>query len=174
MAYREGRDPYEVAAEIWLDAQRREVAAAAESRNAESEAGQRRAAVEIARARIGALAALSRHLDAVSKTEERTREWTDEERATIREIEERRAAFLRERGISEGPSLLDSERPDAADLGRQIEAARVETEAARAGLERAEADLAEAEGARERARHKLEAATKERRAAEAEMERLRR
>lgn len=173
MAYREGRDPYEVAAEIWVEAQRREVVAAAERTNAESEAALKKSGLEMSRARLGALTALGRHLDALAATDARTRDFTDEERVVIRDIEERRAAFLRERGITEGPSLLSDERPDTAELARQIESTRAESEAVREALVRAEQELAQAEQLREQARRKLEAATKERLAAEKELERLR-
>ena len=120
-----------------------------------------------------ALTALGRHLDALAATDARTRDFTDEERVVIHDIEERRAAFLRERGITEGPSLLSDERPDAAELARQIESTRAESEAVREALVRAEQELAQAEQLREQARRKLEAATKERLAAEKELERLR-
>jgi len=67
VAYREGRDPHEVAAEIWIEAQRCEVAASVVKVGAETKVREKEAVLHMARVRHGALVERDRHVRAAER-----------------------------------------------------------------------------------------------------------
>jgi hypothetical protein len=97
VAYREGRDPHEVAAEIWIEAQRREVAASVDKVTAERKVREKEAVLHMARVRHGALVERDRHVRAAERASAVARgEAPNEDDTTISDdVREAQAEVLR-------------------------------------------------------------------------------
>jgi len=128
VAYREGRDPHEVAAEIWVEAQRREVAASVDKVTAEMRVREKEALLHMARVRHGALVERDRHMGSA----------------------ERAAAIARgEEPPPEDPAVMSEDvraaQEDVSRAEREIELARGDLAKAADGLANATAKRLEAE-----------------------------
>lgn len=163
MAYRERKDPRELALELLREAYAAEANAAADKARARAEVAMCQAKLEMAWAKHGSATELERHVSALSATapDERS-ERSPDELAALARVSESLAA----RGID--PPKIERVRESKADLAPRLERAQADVAEAKVAIQDAERALADARALLEKALDSLETATKARIAAQAE------
>ena len=166
MAYRERKDPREIALELLREAYAAEANAAADKARAHAEVASRQAKLEVAWAEHGVATELERHVSALvaSAPTERS-ERSDEEMAALARVTQ----SLAERGVD--PPKIGRTRESKSDLAPRLEQAGAQVARAKTAIHDAARALADARVALEKALDALQSATNARIAALAEAER---